>query len=138
MAIDNVKTAAIRPESTARPEPIKNSEPIQGSKQAAVREKVETAPQPEAAAPVKSQAEIEKSIQDTVTELNQASQKYSRNLEFSVDDSSGKTIITVTDRETEKVVRQIPSEEVLAIAERVESIRGNTDKNAGLLINLEA
>ena len=84
-----------------------------------------------------SSANSQRSIQDTVAELNQASQKFARNLEFSVDDSSGKTIITVKDRETEKVVRQIPSDEVLAIAERVESIRGDGDKNSGLLINTE-
>lgn len=36
-----------------------------------------------------------------------------RSLEFSIDETSGRTVITVIDKETQAVIRQIPQEEVL-------------------------
>ena len=42
-----------------------------------------------------------------------------RELQFSVDEDSGRTIITVIDRESGKIIRQIPSEELLQIADRL-------------------
>lgn len=39
-----------------------------------------------------------------------------RELEFRVDEDTGRTIITVRNKETGEVVRQIPSEEVIALA----------------------
>ncbi len=43
-----------------------------------------------------------------------------RDLSFRVDESSGRTVVTVIDGETEEVIRQIPSEEVLRLAEALE------------------
>ena len=43
-----------------------------------------------------------------------------RNLNFSVDDSSGAAIVKVVDPETQDVVRQIPAEETLRIAKSLE------------------
>ena len=42
-----------------------------------------------------------------------------RELEFRVDEESGRTIITVRNKETGEIVRQIPAEEVLAMAHAV-------------------
>jgi flagellar protein FlaG len=39
-----------------------------------------------------------------------------RELEFTVDEASGRTVITVRNKETGEVIRQIPSEEVIALA----------------------
>jgi flagellar protein FlaG len=43
-------------------------------------------------------------------------QTVSRSLQISVDDELGSTVIRVLDAETDELVRQIPAEEVLAIA----------------------
>lgn len=45
-----------------------------------------------------------------------------RNLDFRVDEASGRTVITVLDADTEEVVRQIPADEVLAIARTVGAV----------------
>jgi len=58
------------------------------------------------------------SLQSAVTKMNEHVQSLQRNLQFSVDDESGRSIVTVMDRETEEVIRQIPSEEMLALARR--------------------
>ena len=48
----------------------------------------------------------------------------SNNLNFSIDDSTGKTIVRVTDGETGELIRQIPSEEMLAIAQSLDKMQG--------------
>lgn len=47
-----------------------------------------------------------------------------QNLQFTVDKETGKTIIKVTDASTKEVIRQIPSEEILAIAKALDRFRG--------------
>ena len=55
-------------------------------------------------------------LQAAVKDIAQNIQIVQRLLQFSVDEISGRTVITVVDKETKEVVRQIPSEEVLALA----------------------
>jgi flagellar protein FlaG len=59
----------------------------------------------------------------TIAEVKQAARQLetfmesmNRYLEFRVDQDSGRTIVTVKDKSTGEVVRQIPSEEVLRLA----------------------
>jgi flagellar protein FlaG len=51
-------------------------------------------------------------------------QNLHRSLHFSVDEKSGETVVRVVDSETQEVIRQIPSEELLAIADRLRSTAG--------------
>ena len=46
-----------------------------------------------------------------------------RDLSFSVDDSTGETIITVIDSKTDEVVRQIPSEYVVRLAQNLNELQ---------------
>lgn len=48
----------------------------------------------------------------------------SNNLQFSVDQDSGDTVVRITDSQTGDLVRQIPSEETLAIARDLNRIKG--------------
>jgi flagellar protein FlaG len=59
-------------------------------------------------------------IEDTVRRLNELMAERDRSLSFRVDEASGRTVITVLDATTHEIVRQIPSEEVLALARAVE------------------
>jgi len=59
-------------------------------------------------------------IEDTVRRLNEIMAERERSLAFRVDEASGRTVITVLDATTQKVVRQIPSEEVLVLARALE------------------
>ena len=55
------------------------------------------------------------SLSEMVETLNAKVQQSHNGLRFSVDDSSGRIIVKVIDLDTEEVIRQIPSEEMLAI-----------------------
>jgi flagellar protein FlaG len=63
-------------------------------------------------------------LRDKVAKMNDYMQNFNRSLKFSVDEGSGDTIVKVIDSETEKVVRQIPSEEVLDARNAIEKFRG--------------
>ena len=58
-------------------------------------------------------------VKDVVVELNDLAQNSQRDLLFSVDKKSGDTIIKVLDKQTEEVVREIPSAEIRAVKERL-------------------
>jgi len=46
-----------------------------------------------------------------------------RDLDFNIDDSTGQVVVKVIDSESGKLVRQIPSKELLELAERFEEMR---------------
>lgn len=59
-------------------------------------------------------------LQDAVTKLNDYVQNIRRNLSFSIEESTGRTVVKVYDSETEELIRQIPSEETLRLAEAIQ------------------
>ncbi len=61
------------------------------------------------------------STREAVEKLQSYADQLRRDLEFSVDDSSGRTVVTVRDGSTEEVIRQIPSEEALRLAGNIDS-----------------
>jgi flagellar protein FlaG len=62
-----------------------------------------------------SQEDVSKAIQN----LNDYTQNTQRQLHFNVDEETGRTIIKVVDTETDEVIRQIPSEEIMVLARNV-------------------
>ena len=57
-------------------------------------------------------------------QLNGYMEETQRGLRFSMDDDSGRTIIRVVDTETDEVIRQIPSEEMLVLIRHFSEITG--------------
>ena len=51
-----------------------------------------------------------KELAQAVLDISQYIQNTQRNLEFDIDETSGRTVIRVMDAESEKLVRQIPAE----------------------------
>jgi len=65
-----------------------------------------------------------KALQSALNKMTEHVQNLQRALQFSVDEESGETVVKVVDSETKEVIRQIPSEELLAIANRLRSTAG--------------
>jgi len=59
-------------------------------------------------------------LEKPLKQLNEFARIYQRSLQFSVDEVSNRTVITVINTETDEVIRQIPSEEVLLLARNLE------------------
>jgi flagellar protein FlaG len=62
-------------------------------------------------------------VEDAVSSIKQFAQSIQRNLNFALDDSSGRVVVKVTDGVSGEVIRQIPSEDALRLAESLEEAR---------------
>ena len=76
-------------------------------------------------------------VQRAAGQVNDFVKQIGRNLEFSVDESSGRVIITVREPDTGKIIRQIPPEELLVIAKLVSENFLNTSVPTGILLDDE-
>jgi flagellar protein FlaG len=112
--VDSVDLAAIR---QAPP-----SAPITPAQQATLDNPVF------APAPPVTQAAVTAAVQSANAYIQEAT---SSSLQFSLDQDSGRTVVKMIDTQTEEVLRQFPSEEMLAISKSI-------DRMQGLLINREA
>ena len=73
-----------------------------------------------AAAPVTAPEGVKQAMQM----ISEAAQKFARNLQFSIDNATGKTVVKVVDALTGDTIRQIPSEEALDIARALDRTQG--------------
>jgi flagellar protein FlaG len=67
---------------------------------------------------------LQERLAGVVERLNERMRGMQRSLQFSVDDDSGRIVVKVIDRETDEVIRQIPSEEMLAVMKHINDIDG--------------
>jgi flagellar protein FlaG len=63
-------------------------------------------------------------VEAAVQEANTFMQNMQRNLSFSVDEELGEPIISVKDIETDEVIRQIPSEELVVLRKKMDDLTG--------------
>ncbi len=80
-------------------------------------------PKPDEVASRPAEEDVRDELGNAVTDLQSRMQNVQRDLNFSVDDSTGEVVVKVIDGESGKVVRQIPSEEVLKLAEQLDGVR---------------
>lgn len=58
-------------------------------------------------------------LKQSVENLNQYAQPREGSIEFSLDDSTGKTLLKVVDKETNTVLLQVPSKQALALSQSI-------------------
>lgn len=109
MAVNMISNAGTQTPTPAAPQ----GAPVQAPRATAVV--------PESAPQQPAPEQVEKAVES----LKQLVESRAPNsLRFSIDDATGKTIVRITDAETGEMIRQIPSEELLAIARSLDSMRG--------------
>lgn len=79
------------------------------------------------AAPVPTAPQLEHAI----AEANRSMRAIPTNLEFEQDQESGKVVVRVIDSETRKIIRQMPTEDMLAMSKAL-------DRLQGLMVHLKA
>lgn len=78
-------------------------------------------------------------VKVAVEKLNTQIQSLQRELSFSVDEDSGRTVVKVIDSKTGDIVRQIPSDQVLRLARQLEAILAEVGEQvSGLLVEEQA
>lgn len=63
-------------------------------------------------------------VKQAVEHLNKIVQSMTSDVEFSVDESTGINVVKVMDKETNEVIRQMPSEEILALDRSLDKLKG--------------
>lgn len=122
LAVAAQQTLAPKSDSGARAvtqqavEPSTNAVPMNDAMRG-VREAQQEPPSP---------ADLQQALKEVQTAINGVA----NDLRFSIDEDTGRTLIKIVDRETDEVIKQIPSEELLRIAKAL-------DKFQGLLVKQE-
>lgn len=106
-AVNPVRSEAAQ-QSQIKPEQVQPSEQIQQSAQELRRDQ---------------QAERQR-LEEMAQNLQEFVQSFNKSLSFSVDDASGKDVISVRDKVSGELLRQIPSEEMLKLAVRLSEANG--------------
>ncbi|CAI4171667.1 Flagellar biosynthesis protein FlaG [Alteromonas macleodii] len=83
-------------------------------------------------------------VLDNAFQLDEAVKKVSdflsaqnRDLLFNVDEQTQRTVVTVKDSSSGEVIRQIPSEEILKLADRIQELQQDVGNSIGIFINSE-
>lgn len=69
-------------------------------------------------------AAMRAAVRDAVQRANDTVQVLRSNLQFTVDEATGIDVVKFIDIKTKEVIRQIPSEEMLALARRLDELKG--------------
>lgn len=73
--------------------------------------------------PASPQVQGREPMEEAVSSIKAFAQSIQRNLNFALDDSTGRVVVKVTDGVSGEVIRQIPSEDALRLAESLEEVR---------------
>ena len=74
-------------------------------------------------------------LQSAVDNINKAMKQSNANIEFSIDKDTKQSIIKVVESQTGEVIRQFPSEEILAISRAIDHMQ---QMQQGLLVKQQA
>jgi len=119
MALEGIELTAMQALSPATPPARRSNQPAADNKLSAA------SPQASAGVPRHEMPDVKAQLET----INRMLREQQSNLSFSVDETTGKTIVRVFRESTGELVRQIPSEEVLAIAASLE--RGEPIESVG-------
>jgi flagellar protein FlaG len=72
----------------------------------------------------KNLADIREKLVEISDLLSKDLESKSKSLKFSVDESTNRMLVTVLDKETGKVIKQIPSERLLKVAHSLAALKG--------------
>lgn len=66
---------------------------------------------------------LEQSLLYSVEKLESLAKLNSKQFKFHIDEQTSSSVVVVTDKETNEVIRQIPSEEVLELASKIDELQ---------------
>jgi flagellar protein FlaG len=71
-----------------------------------------------------------KAVKEAVDAANEAVSAIKSELDFRVDERTGKTVVRVVEKQTGTLIRQIPSQEMLEIAQALDRLQGLLIRNS--------
>ena len=124
----SIITGVTRPNTPKPPQPVQNTDAAASAqvvKTVSVRhvDTTQATGTTDESAAAHKQA-TEKTLDELVSDLNKQIQSTTRALHFTVDEKYGRPIVSVVDKETNEVVRQIPTEVALQLADALDDVTG--------------
>jgi flagellar protein FlaG len=83
-----------------------------------------------AAADTQAHAADPHAVKEAVAAANEAVKAIKCELSFNIDEDTGKTVVRVVDTTTGKLIRQMPSPEILEIAKALDRLQGLLVRNS--------
>ena len=80
-------------------------------------------------------ADVADTVEKAVERLSEVASSFQRNLAFSVNKDTGDTVIVVSDTETNEVIRQIPSEFSVQLAQNLDRLIETFELDGGLAVD---
>ena len=74
-------------------------------------------------------------LEEAVAKVESFLKVQNRDLAFTIDENTNRSVVTVKDSSSGDVIRQIPSEEVLKLAERIQELQQDVGNSVGVFIN---
>lgn len=127
MLIQNISSAASAPGFTSDSGPVPVAAPhTQAAPVELPQVAVKAVTEQQAAPPTDAQ------LKSAVDSINRAMRQSNSNVEFSIDKDTNQTVIKVVESQTGKLIRQFPSEEILAVSRMI------ADAQRGALVKQKA
>jgi flagellar protein FlaG len=89
-----------------------------------VREKISVTPSASENVKNADEKPSRETVEATLVKANELARKFSRELSFSYDERIDRVVVTVREGDTDKVVRQLPPEEMIRLAVKMDDILG--------------
>lgn len=121
MAIQPLGTMGAPTPHPASPQQVKSPRGVAESQAAASQEAQPTAMPAVQQQQQASREQVEKAVEEMKKTVESSS---ANNLQFSIDEETGKTVIKVVDKQTGETIRQIPAEEIIALAKSLDKLQG--------------
>lgn len=83
----------------------------------------------------KTEKESAKEIEQAFAEISEFMNLYNRNVNFSMDEKSDKTIIKVFDSDSKELIKQFPSEDLVKLAQKIRELRQDVDLKSGIFLD---
>ena len=121
---NTISTASVAPPQPAIPaaagiQPAVQAKKPQNASSAAVNIKLPDRPHIQYDAD-----QMRRNLQDAIKRLNEQVQSQQQNLNFRLDETANRFVITVKNISTGEVIRQIPDDVVLKLAHSIENLKG--------------
>lgn len=128
-SVEKQKPAAAA--TSAKSETVTVTAPVEKQKPAAEQVPVQEQQTEPADLSREQREEVTRKVAEAIPKVRELMQRNQRSLDFEVSEQENRVIITVIDKENDKVIRQIPPEDVLQIAEAIDQ---GLEQNLGGMI----
>ena len=124
MEISGTERTLSPPAPPRQSSPGANPQPVADKAHLRDAEKALQVSAPSAKEASKDDPGILEKLKAAVEKIQEFVSSTASDIKFSIDEESGQTIVKVVDRETQDVIRQIPSQEMLDLAQALDKLQG--------------